>query len=50
MERFNLRDLNDVEVKDQYQVEISKKFAAMEASTTTTTMRRRRIPIVSERT
>jgi hypothetical protein len=30
MERFNLRSLNDVEVKEQYQVKISNMFAALE--------------------
>jgi hypothetical protein len=28
MERFNLKELNDVEVKEHYQVKISNKFAA----------------------
>jgi hypothetical protein len=27
MERFNLKNLNDVEVKEQYQVKISNRFA-----------------------
>jgi hypothetical protein len=30
MERFNLKKLNDVEVKDQFRVEISNRFAALE--------------------
>jgi hypothetical protein len=30
MERFNLRKLNDVEVKEQYQVKISNKFVVLE--------------------
>jgi hypothetical protein len=30
MERFNLRDLSDVEVKVQFQVKISNRFAALE--------------------
>jgi hypothetical protein len=30
MERFNLKRLNDVEVKVQYQVKISNRFAALE--------------------
>jgi hypothetical protein len=30
MERFNLKMLNDMEVKEQYQVEISKRFAAFQ--------------------
>jgi len=29
-ERFNLRKLNDLEVRKQYQVEISNRFAALE--------------------
>jgi hypothetical protein len=29
-ETFNLKTLNDVEVKEQYQVKISKRFAALE--------------------
>jgi hypothetical protein len=29
MERFNLKKLNDVEVKEQYQVKISNKFVAL---------------------
>jgi len=30
MEVFNLKKLNDVEVKKQYQVKISNRFAALE--------------------
>jgi len=30
MERFNLKKLNDVEVKEQYQVKISNRFSALE--------------------
>jgi hypothetical protein len=30
MERFNLKKLNEVECKQQYRVEISNRFAAME--------------------
>jgi hypothetical protein len=30
MERFNLKKLNEVEVKEQYRFEISNKFAAFE--------------------
>jgi hypothetical protein len=30
MERFNLKKLNDVEVKEQYQVKIWNKFSALE--------------------
>jgi hypothetical protein len=30
MERFNLRKLNDVEGKEQYRVEVSNRFAALE--------------------
>jgi hypothetical protein len=29
-ERFNLRKLNDVDVKELYQVKISNRFAALE--------------------
>jgi hypothetical protein len=29
MERFNLKELNDMEVKEQYQVKISNRFAAL---------------------
>ena len=29
-ERFNLRRLSDLEVKKQYQIEISKRFTALE--------------------
>ena len=29
-ERFNLRKLNDLEVRKQYQIQISNRFAAME--------------------
>jgi hypothetical protein len=31
LERFNLKKLNDVEVKEKYQVEISNRFAALES-------------------
>jgi hypothetical protein len=30
MERFNLKKLNDVEIKEQYRVKISNRFAASE--------------------
>jgi hypothetical protein len=30
MERFNLKKLNEVEGKQQYRVEISSRFAALE--------------------
>jgi len=30
LERFDLRKLDDVEVKEKYQVEISNRFAALE--------------------
>jgi hypothetical protein len=30
MERFNLKKLNDVEVKEQFRVEVSNRFAALE--------------------
>jgi hypothetical protein len=30
VERFNLRKLNSLEVRKQYQIEISNKFAALE--------------------
>jgi hypothetical protein len=30
MERFNFQKLNDVEVKEEYQVKISNRFAALE--------------------
>ena len=30
MERFNLRNLNELEVRKQYQVKISDRFAALE--------------------
>jgi len=29
-ERFNLKKLNELEVRKEYQIEISKKFAALE--------------------
>jgi hypothetical protein len=29
IERFSLKKLNDVEVKEQYQVKISNRFAAL---------------------
>jgi glycine betaine/choline ABC-type transport system substrate-binding protein len=29
-ERFNLRKLNELEIRKEYQVEISKRFAALE--------------------
>jgi hypothetical protein len=31
LERFDLKKLNDVEVKEKYQVEISNRFAALES-------------------
>jgi hypothetical protein len=30
VERFNLRELNELEVRKQYQIEISNRFAAFE--------------------
>jgi hypothetical protein len=30
MQRFDLRELNDAEVKEQYRVKITNKFAALE--------------------
>jgi hypothetical protein len=30
VKRFNLRELNELEVREQYQIEISKRFAALE--------------------
>jgi predicted glutamine amidotransferase len=30
MERYNLKNLNNVEVKEQYHVEISKRFTVLE--------------------
>jgi hypothetical protein len=30
MERFNLKKLNDVESKEQFRVEVSNRFAALE--------------------
>jgi hypothetical protein len=30
MDRFNLKKLNQVEVKDKYHVEVSNRFAALE--------------------
>ena len=30
MERFNLRKLSELEVRKQYQIKISKRFATME--------------------
>ena len=30
MERFNLRKLKDLEVKEQYEIEITNRFAALE--------------------
>jgi hypothetical protein len=33
-ERFNLKKLNEVEGKEQYRVEISNKFAALESLNT----------------
>jgi hypothetical protein len=30
MERFNLKKLNDVEGKEQYRVDVSNRFAALE--------------------
>jgi hypothetical protein len=30
MQRFHLRKLNDAEVKEQYQVKITNRFAALE--------------------
>jgi hypothetical protein len=30
MQRFNFKKLNEVEVKDQYRVEVSNRFAALE--------------------
>jgi hypothetical protein len=31
MQRFDLRKLNDAEVKEQYQVKITNRFAALES-------------------
>jgi hypothetical protein len=31
LERFDLKKLDDIEVKEKYQVEISKRFAALES-------------------
>jgi hypothetical protein len=31
LERFDLKKLNDVEVKEKYQLEISNRFAALES-------------------
>jgi hypothetical protein len=31
LEKFDLKKLNDVEVKEEYQVEISNRFAALES-------------------
>jgi hypothetical protein len=31
LERFDLKRMDDVEVKEKYQVEISKRFAALES-------------------
>jgi hypothetical protein len=31
VERFDLKKLNDVEIKEKYQVEISNRFAALES-------------------
>jgi hypothetical protein len=31
LERFDLKKLDDLEVKEKYQVEISKRFAALES-------------------
>jgi hypothetical protein len=28
--RFNLRELNDLEIRKRYQIEITKRFAALE--------------------
>jgi hypothetical protein len=30
MEKFNLKKLNDVDIKDEYQIKISNRFAALE--------------------
>jgi hypothetical protein len=30
MERFSLKKLNEVEVKEQYRIEVSNRFAALE--------------------
>jgi hypothetical protein len=30
MERFNIKNLNEVEGKEQYRVEVSNRFAALE--------------------
>jgi hypothetical protein len=34
MERFNLKKLNEIECKEQYHVQISNRFAALEYSDT----------------
>jgi hypothetical protein len=31
LERFDLKKLNDIEIKEKYQVEISNRFAALES-------------------
>jgi hypothetical protein len=32
LEKFNLRELNELEVKKEYQIEITNRFAALENS------------------
>jgi hypothetical protein len=39
MERFNLKKLNEVEGKEQYRVEISNRFAAVDVNTAWETIR-----------
>jgi len=40
VERFNLRKLNKLEVRKQYQIEISKRFAALETFSDSMDMKR----------
>jgi hypothetical protein len=40
MQRFDLRKLNDAEVQKQYQVKITKRFAALENSDDNVDMKR----------
>jgi glycine betaine/choline ABC-type transport system substrate-binding protein len=40
MDNFNIKKLNDAEVKEQYQLKISNRFAALENLMTMTTMMR----------
>jgi hypothetical protein len=38
LERFRLRKIDDIEVKEKYQIEISKRFAALESVDKTLTL------------